>query len=58
MKNFFYIPRDLPFDENGYYVQGLHKQDGGTFVAAICRDEDGELWGQIYRVPEELVYPE
>lgn len=58
MKSSFYISRDLPFDENGYYVQGLHKQDGGTFVAAICRDKDGSLWGQIYRVPEELVYPE
>ena len=58
MENHFYISEGLPFDENGYYVQGVHNQDEGTFVAAIYRDENGDLWGQIYRVPEELVYPE
>ena len=56
VQNFFYFSDDLPFDENGYYVRGVHHQDGDTFVAAIYRDETGGLWGQIYRVPEALVY--
>ena len=59
VENFFYISEDLPlpFDENGYFVRGVHHQDGDTFVAAIYRDENGGLWGQLYRVPEELVFP-
>ena len=59
VENFFYISEDLPlsFDENGYFVRGVHHQDGDTVVAAIYRDENGGLWGQLYRVPEELVFP-
>ena len=56
VENFFPIQEDLPFNEDGYYVRGVHNEDGDTFVAAIYRDEDGGLWGQIYRVPEALVY--
>lgn len=50
------VSENLPFDEDGYYVCGVHNEDEGTFVAAIYRDGNGDLWGQIYRVPEELVY--
>ena len=57
MENFAQISEDLPFNEDGYYICGVYNQDEGTF-AAIYRDENGDLWGQIYRVPEELVYPE
>ena len=56
VENFFPIQEDLPFNEDGYYVRGVHNEDGDTFVAAIYRDETGGLWGQIYRVPEALVY--
>ena len=56
VENFFQIQEDLPFNEDGYYVRGVHNEDGDTFVAAIYRDETGGLWGQIYRVPEALVY--
>ena len=56
VENFFQIQEDLPFNEDGYYVRGVHNEDGDTFVAAIYRDENGGLWGRIYRVPEALVY--
>ena len=56
VENFFPIQEDLPFNKDGYYVRGVHNEDGDTFVAAIYRDENGGLWGRIYRVPEALLY--
>lgn len=52
------ISDNLEFNEDGYYLDGVHKHDEETFLTILYRDEDGSLWGQIYRVPEELVYPE
>lgn len=52
------ISENTPFEEDGYFRYGVHNREEGIFVSAIYRDENGELWGQIYRVPEELVYPE
>lgn len=52
------VSENLPFDEDGYYVCGVYPHDEGTLVSIIYRDPQGGLWGQLYRVPEELVYPE
>ena len=52
------ISENLEFNEDGYYLDGVHNHDEGTFVTILYRDGNGSLWGQIYRVPEELVYPE
>lgn len=52
------VPPDQEFDAHGFYHIGWDAYEGGTFLTAIYRDSDGNLWGRIYRVPEELMYPE
>lgn len=47
--------KDL-FDEDGYLRSTVSSGEEGTFIACLYRDSQGSLWGQIYRVPEELVY--
>lgn len=53
-------PEDVKelFDAEGYFRSTRSSGQDGTFLAVLYRDPQGDLWGQIYRVPEELVYPE
>lgn len=51
-------PEDVKdrFDADGYYFSTITSGEEGTFLAGLYRDPQGNLWGRVYRVPEELVY--
>lgn len=47
--------KDL-FNDDGYFRSAVSSGEEGTFIAGLYRDPQGTVWGQVYRVPEELVY--
>lgn len=44
------------FDEDGYCRVGQESSEDGIFLGAVYQDPNGNMWGQIYRVPDELLY--
>lgn len=53
----------MEFDGDGIHrdgIRGEHTDDGGyvMYMPVIKRDENGVYTGMVYRVPEELYYPE
>ena len=44
------------FDEDGYCRVGQESSEDGIFLGAVYRDHNENMWGQIYRVPNELRY--
>lgn len=53
---------EMEFDENGICrngIRGEHTEDGYVmYMPVIRRDENGVYTGMVYRVPEDLYYPE
>lgn len=50
------IREDMVFDEEGFYRSGWDACAEGTFLSVVYRDDSGSLWGELYRVPDDLLF--
>ena len=48
----------IEFDEDGIWRGGWMQSGGQVYIPVIRRNVDGTYTGMVYRVPEELQYPQ
>lgn len=56
--NIITLNEDMEFDEDGIWRGGPATSSDQVYIPVIRRNADGTYTGMVYRVPEELQYPQ